>query len=65
MTTISGAILKSYDLGNFFDTALVCGLGHSEELLGKTLKPVQEKCSMPPNAVGARAKRNWALSPRM
>lgn len=38
------AILKSYELGiNFFDTAPVYGFGHSEELLGKTLKPVRDK----------------------
>ncbi|MEE2987751.1 MAG: aldo/keto reductase [Nitrospinota bacterium] len=40
----AGAILKAYDLGvNFFDTAPVYGFGHSEELLGKTLKPVRDK----------------------
>ena len=38
------AILKAFDLGvNFFDTAPVYGFGHSEELLGKTLKSVREK----------------------
>lgn len=38
------AILKAFDLGvNFFDTAPVYGFGHSEELLGKTLKPVRDK----------------------
>jgi aryl-alcohol dehydrogenase-like predicted oxidoreductase len=38
------AIMKSYDLGvNFFDTAPVYGFGHSEELLGKTLKPFRDK----------------------
>jgi aryl-alcohol dehydrogenase-like predicted oxidoreductase len=38
------AILKAVDLGvNFFDTAPVYGFGHSEELLGKTLKPVRDK----------------------
>ena len=38
------AILKSYELGvNFFDTAPVYGFGHSEELLGKTLKPFRDK----------------------
>ncbi len=38
------AIMKSYDLGiNFFDTAPVYGFGHSEELIGKTLKPVRDK----------------------
>ena len=37
------AIIKSYELGiNFFDTAPVYGFGHSEELLGKTLKPFRE-----------------------
>lgn len=37
------AILKSYELGiNFFDTAPVYGFGHSEELLGKTLKPFRD-----------------------
>lgn len=34
------AIRKAFDLGiNFFDTADFYGLGHSEELLGKVLKP--------------------------
>ena len=38
------AILKAFDLGiNFFDTAPVYGFGHSEELLGKTLKPVRDQ----------------------
>ena len=38
------AIMKAYDLGvNFFDTAPVYGFGHSEELLGKTLKPFRDK----------------------
>ena len=38
------AITKAYDLGvNFFDTAPVYGFGHSEELLGKTLKPFRDK----------------------
>ncbi|MBT7522064.1 MAG: aldo/keto reductase, partial [Nitrospina sp.] len=38
------AIRKAYDLGiNFFDTAPVYGFGHSEELLGKTLKPFRDK----------------------
>ena len=38
------AIMKSYELGvNFFDTAPVYGFGHSEELLGKTLKPFRDK----------------------
>ncbi|MFQ5449785.1 MAG: aldo/keto reductase [Nitrospinaceae bacterium] len=38
------AILKAFDLGvNFFDTAPVYGFGHSEELLGKTLKPHRDK----------------------
>ena len=38
------AIMKSYDLGvNFFDTAPVYGFGHSEVLLGKTLKPFRDK----------------------
>lgn len=38
------AILKAVDLGiNFFDTAPVYGFGHSEELLGKTLKSVRDK----------------------
>lgn len=38
------AILKAFDLGiNFFDTAPVYGFGHSEELLGKALKPVRDK----------------------
>ncbi|SVE18174.1 uncharacterized protein METZ01_LOCUS471028, partial [marine metagenome] len=38
------AIMKSYELGiNFFDTAPVYGFGHSEEILGKTLKPFRDK----------------------
>lgn len=38
------AMLKAFDLGiNFFDTAPVYGFGHSEELMGKTLKPVRDK----------------------
>lgn len=38
------AILKAVDLGiNFFDTAPVYGFGHSEELLGKALKPMRDK----------------------
>ncbi len=38
------AIEKAVDLGiNFFDTAPVYGFGHSEELLGKTLKPVRDR----------------------
>lgn len=38
------AILKAFDLGvNFFDTAPVYGFGHSEEVLGKTLKPVRDR----------------------
>ena len=38
------ASMKSYDLGvNFFDTAPVYGFGHSEELLGITLKPFRDK----------------------
>ncbi|MBT6717555.1 MAG: aldo/keto reductase [Nitrospina sp.] len=38
------SIKKSFDLGiNFFDTAPVYGFGHSEELIGKALKPVREK----------------------
>jgi len=37
-------MLKAYDMGiNLFDTAPVYGFGHSEELLGKTLKPVRDK----------------------
>jgi aryl-alcohol dehydrogenase-like predicted oxidoreductase len=37
------AIMKSYELGiNFFDTAPVYGFGHSEKLLGKTLKPFRD-----------------------
>ncbi len=37
------AIMKAYDLGvNFFDTAPVYGFGHSEELIGKTLKPFRD-----------------------
>ncbi|MBC8286910.1 MAG: aldo/keto reductase [Nitrospinae bacterium] len=38
------SIKKAYDLGiNFFDTAPVYGFGHSEELIGKALKPVRDK----------------------
>jgi len=38
------SIKKSFDRGiNFFDTAPVYGFGHSEELIGKALKPVREK----------------------
>ncbi len=38
------AILRAFDLGiNFFDTAPVYGFGHSEELIGKILKPVRDK----------------------
>ncbi|MDQ8733485.1 aldo/keto reductase [Paenibacillus sp. LHD-38] len=37
------AIRHAYDLGiTFYDTAPAYGLGHSEELLGKVLKPVRE-----------------------
>ena len=43
-TSSARAIMKSYELGiNFFDTAPVYGFGHSEEILGKTLKPVRDK----------------------
>ena len=42
-TNSARAIIKSYELGiNFFDTAPVYGFGHSEELLGKTLKPFRD-----------------------
>ncbi len=38
------SIKTSFDLGiNFFDTAPVYGFGHSEELIGKALKPVRDK----------------------
>ena len=38
------SIKKAYDLGiNFFDTAPVYGFGHSEELIGKAIKPVRDK----------------------
>lgn len=38
------SIKKAYDLGiNFFDTAPVYGFGHSEELIGKALKPFRDK----------------------
>lgn len=38
------SLKKAYDLGiNFFDTAPVYGFGHSEELVGKALKPVRDK----------------------
>ena len=38
------AVMKAYELGvNFFDTAPVYGFGHSEEILGRTLKPVRNK----------------------
>lgn len=40
----SRAMLKAYEMGiNFFDTAPVYGFGHSEELIGKTLKPFRDK----------------------
>ncbi len=42
--TSAKAILKAYESGiNFFDTAPVYGFGHSEELIGKTLKPYRNK----------------------
>jgi aryl-alcohol dehydrogenase-like predicted oxidoreductase len=38
------SVQKAYDLGiNFFDTAPVYGFGVSEELIGKTLKPIRDK----------------------
>jgi len=38
------SIKASFDQGiNIFDTAPVYGFGHSEELIGKALKPVREK----------------------
>ena len=38
------AILKAFDLGiNFYDTAPVYGFGHSEKLIGKTLKSVRDQ----------------------
>ncbi|UCD11057.1 MAG: aldo/keto reductase [Nitrospinaceae bacterium] len=38
------ALRKAVDAGiNFFDTAPVYGFGHSEELLGKALKPVRDR----------------------
>jgi len=38
------SIKASFDLGiNIFDTAPVYGFGHSEELIGKALKPLREK----------------------
>ncbi len=38
------SIKKAFDLGiNFFDTAPVYGFGHSEELIGKALKPFRDK----------------------
>ncbi|MBT3922149.1 MAG: aldo/keto reductase, partial [Nitrospina sp.] len=38
------SIKKAYDRGiNFFDTAPVYGFGHSEELIGKALKPIRDK----------------------
>lgn len=38
------ALLKAVDLGvNFFDTAPVYGFGHSEKLIGETLKPHRDK----------------------
>ena len=43
-TASAKALLKAVDLGiNFFDTAPVYGFGHSEELIGKTLKPHRDK----------------------
>jgi aryl-alcohol dehydrogenase-like predicted oxidoreductase len=39
-----GAIRKALDLGiNWIDTAPVYGLGHSEELVGKVIKPIKKK----------------------
>ena len=38
------SIKKAYGLGvNFFDTAPVYGFGHSEELIGKAVKPFRDK----------------------
>jgi aryl-alcohol dehydrogenase-like predicted oxidoreductase len=38
------ALLRAYELGvNFFDTAYAYGDGHSEQLLGKTLKSVRDQ----------------------
>ncbi|MGP0566507.1 MULTISPECIES: aldo/keto reductase [unclassified Nitrospina] len=38
------ALLKAVELGiNFFDTAPVYGFGHSESIIGKTLKPHRDK----------------------
>ncbi len=38
------SIKKAYDTGiNFFDTAPVYGFGHSEELIGKAIKPFRDK----------------------
>ncbi|MFQ5483035.1 MAG: aldo/keto reductase [Nitrospinaceae bacterium] len=38
------SIIRAYDLGiNFFDTAPVYGFGHSEQLLGRALKPFRDK----------------------
>lgn len=40
---VEGAIRRAYELGiTFYDTAPVYGLGHSEQVLGKVLKPVRE-----------------------
>ena len=41
------SIKASFDQGiNIFDTAPVYGFGHSEELIGKALKPVREKVTI-------------------
>jgi len=38
------AVLKAVDAGiTFFDTAPVYGFGHSEELLGRVLKPIRDR----------------------
>src|SRR5689334_5475134 len=37
------AVYRSLDLGiNFFDTADIYGLGHSEDILGKIIGPMKE-----------------------
>ncbi|RUT31666.1 aldo/keto reductase [Paenibacillus zeisoli] len=41
---IERAIHRAYELGvNFFDTAPVYGFGESEEVLGRTLRPIRDK----------------------
>jgi len=60
------AIMKAYDLGvNFFDTAPVYGFGHSEELLGKTLKPFRDKVIYATKCGLRWEKNHWVLLLKM